>query len=122
MAPRGRLGWPTNGVITQYFTWYHNGVDIANSTGTPIHAANAGVVISVGWDSTGYGNLIQVDHGGGIVCYYAHLSQFLVRAGERVAAGQVIGLMGSTGRSTGPHLHFSVIRNGVFQNPFAYLN
>ena len=117
----GRFIWPATGVITQYSWSGHVALDIANLTGTPIYAADAGVVIYVGWDNTGYGNMILIDHGNGFRTRYAHLSAFNVSAGQQVSKGALIGRMGSTGRSTGPHLHFEIIYNGVRQNPLAYL-
>ncbi len=116
-----KMAWPTQGHrITQYFSWRHNGLDIANKAGTPIYAADAGVVEFAGWN-TGYGNNIIIDHGGGKKTRYAHMSQMFVSAGQRVGIGEHIAAMGSTGWSTGPHLHFEVIINGVRQNPLNYI-
>ena len=94
----------------------HTGIDIAVGTGTPIYASNAGVVIMEGWNNS-YGNMIIIDHGGGIVTLYAHNSENLVRQGDVVSRGQTIGRVGSTGSSTGPHLHFEVRVDGQFRNP-----
>jgi murein DD-endopeptidase MepM/ murein hydrolase activator NlpD len=117
----GKMAWPTEGHrITQYFSWRHNGLDVANKTGTAIYAAEAGVIEFSGW-STGYGNNIIIDHGGGKKTRYAHMSRMFVVVGQRVARGEHIAAMGSTGWSTGPHLHFEVIINGVRQNPLNYL-
>ncbi len=117
----GKMAWPTEGHrITQYFSWRHNGLDVANKTGTPIYAAEAGVVELSGWN-TGYGNNIIIDHGGGKKTRYAHMSRMFVSVGQSVARGEHIAAMGSTGWSTGPHLHFEVIVNGVRQNPLNYL-
>jgi len=117
--------WPTSvRIITQYFTWYHNGVDIANPIGTaapPLYACTGGVVIRSGWDPWGLGLLIRIDHGNGYETAYGHMSRLDVGYGERVSRGQVIGLMGSTGRSTGSHVHFMVKYNGVAQNPLNYM-
>jgi LysM repeat protein len=116
-----KLAWPTIGArITQYFSWRHHAVDIANHLGTPIYACDAGVVEVAGW-GTGYGNQIIIDHGGGRKSRYGHMSKFYVRVGEAVDKGEVIGLMGSTGNSTGPHLHFEYIINGIKYNPLNYL-
>jgi murein DD-endopeptidase MepM/ murein hydrolase activator NlpD len=117
----GRFQWPTSGLLTQQFWSGHSGIDIASRTGTPIAAADAGYVVLAGWDTWGYGNQVVIDHGNGFKTRYAHLSSILVKAGDTVKKGQKIGLMGSTGRSTGPHLHFEVIYNGVMRNPQGYL-
>ena len=116
-----KLAWPTVGArITQYFSWRHHAIDIANRTGTPIYACDSGVVEVAGWGS-GYGNQIVVNHGGGRISRYAHLSKFYVKNGSTVDKGEVVGLMGSTGNSTGPHLHFEYIINGIKYNPLNYL-
>lgn len=117
----GQFVWPTSGVITQGFYWYHPGVDIANNAGPNILAADSGRVVKAGWDSTGYGNMILIDHGNGMETLYAHMSAFYVAAGQTVNRGDAIGRMGSTGHSTGPHLHFEVHQNGVHLNPLVYL-
>jgi len=117
----GQFVWPTSGTITQYFSWYHPGVDIANATGTPDIAADSGSVIYAGWDATGYGNMVLIDHGNGYKTRYGHMSQVLVISGQTVSKGQLIGKMGSTGHSTGPHTHFEIILNGVHVNPLLYL-
>jgi LysM repeat protein len=116
-----KLAWPTVGArITQYSSWRHYAVDIANKIGTPIYACDAGVVEVAGW-GTGYGNQIVIDHGGGRKSRYAHMSKFIASKGDVVKKGEAIGLMGSTGRSTGSHLHFEYIINGVKTNPLNYL-
>jgi len=116
-----KLAWPTVGArITQYYSWRHHAIDVANKTGTPIYATDAGVIEVAGW-GTGYGNQIVIDHGGGRKSRYAHMSKFYVKKGQAVKKGQVIGAIGSTGRSTGPHLHFEYIINGVKYNPLNYL-
>ncbi len=115
--------WPTEGRrITQYFSWAHNGLDIANKVGTPIYAAEAGTVeiAATGWNG-GYGNTIVINHGGGKKTRYAHFHTLYVRVGDRVEKGETIGTMGSTGRSTGPHLHFEVVINGTRYNPLNYI-
>jgi murein DD-endopeptidase MepM/ murein hydrolase activator NlpD len=120
-AAGNKMAWPTSGArITQYYKWSHHAIDIANKVGTPIYAADAGVVEVIGWGS-GYGNQIIINHGGGKKTRYAHLSKFYVKKGERVGKGETIAAMGSTGRSTGPHLHFEVIINGVKYNPLNYI-
>jgi murein DD-endopeptidase MepM/ murein hydrolase activator NlpD len=121
-APTGRFAWPARGVITTYFQWWHPGIDIAARAGTPIGAADGGTVTFTGWDSSGYGYRVVINHGNGYSSTYNHLAQITARAGQSVAKGQQIGTMGSTGRSTGPHLHFEILRNGSFINPFSVLS
>ncbi len=118
----GNFVWPNHGVITQYYAWYHPGIDIANPGLPPIYAADSGKVIVAGWpDNSGYGNRVVIDHGNGMKTLYAHLSQIYVVPGQTVVRGSVIGKEGSTGRSTGPHLHFEVYQNGVRINPLGIL-
>lgn len=118
----GGLVWPTFGSISQYFGRHgHTGIDIDADSGDPIRAARDGTVVYTG-RSGGYGLMIVIDHGGGLQTRYAHCSKILVSEGQKVSRGQVIGKVGSTGHSTGSHLHFEVIRGGVFQNPTRYLN
>jgi murein DD-endopeptidase MepM/ murein hydrolase activator NlpD len=116
--------WPVSGVVVSGFgmRWgrMHEGIDISASTGTPIRAAAAGTVIWSGWRG-GYGNAVIIDHGGGLSTVYAHASALLVSQGQRVAQGQTIALVGSTGNSSGPHLHFEVRVNGVAVDPLLYL-
>ena len=124
----GSFIWPAQGSFTQGFggnaAFYgpggHNGVDVANGIGTPVVAADAGVVTYAGWKG-GLGNAVVIDHGNGLVTEYGHGSALNVGVGQRVARGQRIMAMGSTGNSTGSHVHFSVIRNGVYVNPLGYL-
>jgi murein DD-endopeptidase MepM/ murein hydrolase activator NlpD len=99
---------------------FHSGIDISNALGTPIYAYSSGTVTAANW-SGALGNTITIDHGNGIVTRYAHLSEMFVSAGERVVGGQHIGAMGRTGYTTGVHLHFEVLKNGVHQNPLNYL-
>ncbi len=117
----GQFVWPTQGVITQGFYWYHPGVDIANNAEPNILAADSGRIVAEGWDSSGYGNRIIVDHGNGLQTLYAHMSAFYVTLGQTVNRGDSIGRMGSTGNSTGPHLHFEIHQNGIHLNPLNYL-
>ena len=98
----------------------HKGLDFRGHIGTPIHAAADGVVSFVG-QIRGYGNVVEIRHGNGLVTRYAHMSKFKTKRGTRVAAGDVIGLIGNTGRSTGPHLHFEVRVNGRAVNPRPFL-
>jgi murein DD-endopeptidase MepM/ murein hydrolase activator NlpD len=104
--------WPARGVFTSGYGWrwgrMHKGIDIANSTGTPIIAVQNGRVTFAGWSDGGYGYLVEISHEDGSRSLYAHQSRILVQEGEEVRQGQQIGLMGSTGRSTGPHLHFEI--------------
>jgi murein DD-endopeptidase MepM/ murein hydrolase activator NlpD len=118
----GSFVWPVSGTITQRFSWYHPGVDIANSSAPNVLAADSGKVIVAGWpDNYGYGNRVIIDHGNGYVTLYAHLQAIYVTAGQSVARGSAIGKMGSTGRSTGTHLHFEVIKSGTHLNPLSVL-
>jgi len=118
--------WPTKGVITSGYgrRWgrMHKGIDIAAPVGTPVLAAAPGVVVSAGWNSGGYGNLVEIQHPDGSLTLYAHNNRVLVRRGQQVAQGQQISEMGSTGRSTGPHCHFEVHAAGRGAvNPIAVL-
>lgn len=117
-----KLLWPTAARrITQYYGWRHTGVDIAGPIGTAIYAADDGIVETAGWNKGGYGYYIIINHGNGIRTLYGHASKLLVSKGETVARGQVIMLMGSTGRSTGPHLHFEVRLSSGRTNPLSYI-
>ena len=128
----GAMCWPSQAStrITSPFGWrylsllggrnYHTGVDIGAAGGTNILAANSGKVIKAGWNNS-YGYMVMIDHGGGIVTLYAHSSKLLVKTGDVVARGQAIALIGSTGQSTGNHLHFEVRVNGAYQNPLNYI-
>ncbi len=122
-APGGaQFIWPTGGILTQYFSWYHPGADIANASAPGIAASDGGRVIVAGWpDNSGYGNRVAIDHGNGYQSLYAHMSNIYVSAGETVSRGQLIGQMGSTGRSTGTHLHFEIHYKGVALNPLNIL-
>lgn len=113
--------WPTRGKVSQEFRPGHDGMDIYNSAGTPVNAARAGVVRSAGMNSGGYGNLVIVGHAGSIDTYYAHLQSIAVRPGDTVQTGQLVGGMGTTGRSTGVHLHFEVREGGTPRNPRGYI-
>lgn len=118
--------WPAQGILTSGYGWrwgrMHRGIDIGAPTGTPVHAAAAGVVEFSGWNSGGYGNMVEVRHPDGSMTRYAHHSRNLVRVGDRVAQGQQIAEVGSTGYSTGPHLHFEIhLPSQGTVNPIAYL-
>ena len=114
----------TSTVITSRFgtrsSGYHTGLDIATNTGTPIHAVASGKVITAGWQGS-YGNLVIIDHGNGVQTYYAHCSKIYVSVGDTVETGDTISAVGSTGNSTGPHLHLEVRVNGEIKNPQNYL-
>ncbi len=126
----GRFVWPCQGTITSYAGWrthpifgttrYHSGMDIAVPTGTPIVAADNGVVTYSGWMG-GYGYTVMVNHGGGLVTLYAHNSSLAVREGQAVQQGQLVAYAGSTGYSTGPHCHFEARLNGEVTDPLNYL-
>jgi len=117
----GSFGWPVSGRITQKYWTRHPGLDIGAPTGTPVYAADSGYVVSAGWSNVGYGNMILINHGNGYLTRYAHLSSLNVEVGDSVKKGQMIGRVGSTGNSTGPHLHFEIIRGGVHRNPYGLL-
>lgn len=122
----GRFQWPVNGALTSSFGYrthpvlgtqrLHAGADFGAASGTPIVAAAAGTVVSAGWQG-GYGNAVIINHGAGVATLYAHQSRLAVSSGARVSRGQVIGYVGSTGMSTGPHLHFELRINGVPTDP-----
>jgi LysM repeat protein len=123
----GIFVWPVTGRITDRFGFrtisgrWHNGLDIAGPAGSAVRAADSGFVIFAGWQGSGYGNLVIIDHRNGFVTYYAHLSTYYVSAGQSVGKGAQIAARGSTGNSTGPHLHFELRYNGVRKNPEMYL-
>jgi septal ring factor EnvC (AmiA/AmiB activator) len=126
----GSMIWPVNGVITSPFgyrdhpifgrTILHSGIDIGVDYGTPVHAADSGVVVEAGWIS-GYGYAVVIDHGNGLSTLYGHNESLAVSEGQSVSQGQVISYAGSTGNSTGPHVHFEVRSNGDPVDPSAYL-
>ncbi len=117
----GIFGWPMSGWISQRYHEYHPAVDIAGPPGTAIKAADSGYVAVVGRSDTGYGRYVLIDHGNGFQTLYAHFNVILVEVGQSVGKGQTIGLCGSTGKSTGPHVHFEIKLNGVRRNPLIYL-
>jgi murein DD-endopeptidase MepM/ murein hydrolase activator NlpD len=117
----GRFQWPVLGSITQGYWYGHRAIDIGAPTGSAVLAADGGFVSFAGWTDVGYGYLVVIDHANGFATYYAHLSSIYVVAGQATDRGQVIGGVGSTGWSTGPHLHFEVRYYGTQQNPRAYL-
>ncbi|HWY25971.1 MAG TPA: M23 family metallopeptidase [Nevskia sp.] len=124
-------GWPIAsgyitsgfGIRTDPFTGlrdYHPGIDFAAAEGSQVQSVAAGIVTSAG-ERNGYGNLVEIDHGNGYVTRYGHNEKILVKVGDRVRKGQAISLIGSTGRSTGPHVHFEVVLNGTVVNPEQYI-
>ncbi len=123
--------WPAEGLLTSGYgfrrnpfggrQWrHHSGIDIGGQRGYAIYAAAPGTVLLADWDG-GYGRAVRIDHGYGLTTLYGHMSRLLVKPGDRVVAGQKIGLMGTTGRSTGPHLHFEVLVDGHPTDPFDFL-
>jgi murein DD-endopeptidase MepM/ murein hydrolase activator NlpD len=129
----GQMQRPIMGaVISQYFAhpeyqqwcgcWKpHTGIDLAAAYGTPVMAADSGQVIWTGWDWSGLGWALKINHGHYIATIYGHLQRFIVKVGENVTKGEVIGYEGSSGASTGPHLHFMVLYNNVWVNPLNYV-
>jgi len=107
--------------FTQGYSALHAGVDLAIDAGTPVFAADSGTVVYAGWNPGGYGNLVVLDHGNGWRTYYAHLQSVHVRCGEWLSRGSTIGEIGSTGNSSGPHLHFEMLRFGIAVNPAGYI-
>lgn len=119
----GNFMWPTSGGITQRYSWYHRATDIANRDNPPVVAAQSGSVILAGWSGGGYGNYVVIDHGNGFETLYGHLlnNSIVIKAGDKVSQGQKLGTMGSTGRSTGTHLHFEIKKNGGNIDPLGVL-
>ena len=128
LAPQFNALWPTEGLITTYFGEVgrysprgHSGLDIAAPEGTPIVAADDGEILKAYWNEDGYGGLVIVGHPSGYETWYGHLDSFDVEKGDQVKRGQEIGQMGSTGFSTGPHLHFEVRQDGQLCDPLGFL-
>jgi murein DD-endopeptidase MepM/ murein hydrolase activator NlpD len=116
-----KLLWPTRQrVITQYYGWKHTGVDLDGDYTDPIYASEDGVVETAGWNNGGYGLQIVINHENGMRTRYAHASKMFVKVGDRVKRGQVIAMVGTTGRSTGTHLHYEVYVNNKRVNPLSY--
>lgn len=122
-AASGVFIWPTDShsLSGNDYSYNHPGIDIAAGEGSPVYAADSGMVRLEGSDNSGYGNMIEIDHGNGYSTVYAHLNVIGVRAGQRVCSGQWIGAAGSTGNSTGAHLHFEVIQDGAYIDPWSVL-
>ncbi len=127
----GAFVWPASGRLTSLFGQIvcspmygcrpHMGIDIAAPVGTPVVASDSGYVVYAGWDKTGYGKIVVINHGNGFTSVYAHLYSILVRKGQNVARGQRIGSVGATGNTTGPHLHFEIRQRGRQRNPLGFL-
>ena len=121
----GTFAMPTRGSLTSRFGFRwgrkHEGIDLGAAVGTKVRAADGGTVIWAGYEG-GYGKLIKIDHGGGFVSFYGHLSKISIKKGDKIFKGQLIGAVGNTGRSTGPHLHFQITKFGVPVNPLKYIN
>jgi hypothetical protein len=116
---------PTSSTIEPAYEGYshfHTGIDFSTPSGTPVVAAGSGTVVAAGWSQDGFGNKVIIDHGNGLRTLYGHLKQVNVMVGKSIQAGQQLGLSGSTGESTGPHLHFGVEKNGVWVDPSPYLS
>jgi murein DD-endopeptidase MepM/ murein hydrolase activator NlpD len=128
MSAAWPAGWPVAGVLTSRYGprvhplsgayRQHQGIDLAAREGTPIRATGSGVVSTAGWAGN-YGLLVSLDHGGAVQTRYAHMSRLNVGSGQRVNAGDIIGFVGSTGNSTGPHVHYEIRQNGRALNPLA---
>lgn len=119
----GIIGWPTSGCVYQGYWLAHRALDIDNVIGTSVIAADSGyVAFAAGGWNFGYGKMVLIDHGNGYLSRYGHLSVINVMAGQSVKKGALLGRMGSTGNSTGPHLHFEVIKNGALVNPLFYVS
>jgi murein DD-endopeptidase MepM/ murein hydrolase activator NlpD len=117
----GSFVWPVYGWLSQGYRYDHRAIDVAANQGTPVTAADRGVVVRAGWNDQGYGRFVVIDHQIDYVTLYAHLDRILVSEGEIVGQGQVIGTVGSTGNSTGPHLHFEIRDFGRLTNPLELL-
>jgi murein DD-endopeptidase MepM/ murein hydrolase activator NlpD len=125
-----RYIWPLHGRLTSYYgarnlgmgtSSFHRGIDIAAPSGTPVAASRSGTVTYAGWSNQGYGNLVKVRHAGGDETWYGHFSSITVSVGEHVSQGEVVGRVGSTGISTGPHLHFELHVGGRALDPLGTL-
>ncbi len=124
--------WPVRGQVSSEFSYrddpinssnaFHTGIDIRTPIGTPVKAAASGTVIQAYFNQSGYGNMVEIDHGNGYTTLYAHNSELNVAAGDKVLQGDIIAYSGATGRVTGPHVHYEVMINGELQNPRDYLN
>jgi murein DD-endopeptidase MepM/ murein hydrolase activator NlpD len=124
-VPARRLQWPTDGMLSSAFGTrggrFHGGIDITGERGTPITAAAEGVVMFSGRGPDGYGNVVMLDHGDSLMTLYAHNERNVVRQGQRVRQGQIVALMGDTGRASGTHIHFEVHQHGRLVDPLRWL-
>ena len=124
-VPDRRLQWPTDGLVSSGFGMrggrFHGGIDISGERGTPIVAVAEGVVMFSGPGPDGYGKVVMLDHGSGLITFYAHNERNVVRQGERVRRGQTVALMGDTGRASGTHVHFEVHQHGRLVDPMRWL-
>ena len=118
----GHFVWPIYGWLTQGYRFDHRAIDVAANVGTPVTAADRGVVLRAGWNEQGYGLFVIIDHNIDYITLYAHLSEIFVEEGQVVAQGQLLGKVGSTGNSTGPHLHFEIRDFGRLTNPLELLD
>jgi murein DD-endopeptidase MepM/ murein hydrolase activator NlpD len=109
-------------VVNQYFSWYHQAIDIGGAYGTPIYAAAGGIVVDAKKQNYSFGWYCIIDIGGGMTVAYAHMSDLACSMGQQISKGQYIGAIGTTGRATGPHLHFEVRQGGRAVDPLALLN
>jgi murein DD-endopeptidase MepM/ murein hydrolase activator NlpD len=125
-VPNDRMQWPTHGVVSSGFGMrggrFHGGIDVSGEKGTPIVAAAQGIVRLSGRGPEGYGKAVVLDHGDGLISLYAHNERNMVRQGERVRRGQIVALMGDTGRASGPHVHFEVHQHGQLVDPRRWLH
>jgi len=121
LSPDSPFAWPLWGEISQGYRAGHRAIDIGGPYDTPVYAAREGRVTFSGFSNVGYGYMVILDHGNGLTSLYGHLKGDYVSVGQRVKRGEMIGRLGSTGNSTGPHLHFEIRKNGVNQNPLDYL-
>jgi murein DD-endopeptidase MepM/ murein hydrolase activator NlpD len=120
-SPEATFAWPLCGWLSQGFSSRHRAIDVATAWGAPIYAAGDGVVVRAGWLYTGYGFSVIINHDHGLQTLYSHMTNPTVQVGDHVVRGQQIGEVGSTGNSTGPHVHFEVRKNHVRVNPLPYL-
>jgi len=117
----GIMGWPITGRISQGYFGYHPAIDIESPIGSPVLAIDSGFVAAAGWDNSGYGYHVVIDHGNGLQSMYAHLQSYYLEAGDFVEKGQAVGEVGMSGRSSGPHLHLEIRQGTIQLNPLSYL-